>query len=80
MLPDQKARGPQWRKAKHSVGDGECVEVALVDDQIVVRDSRDPDGTWQRYPAQSWRDFVSIVKRSCRHGSEINDPAQTLAR
>jgi hypothetical protein len=80
MLTDQKARGLQWRKAKRSAGDGECVEVALVDGKIVVRDSRDPDGTWQRYPAQSWRDFVSIVKRSCRYGNEINDPAQTLAR
>ncbi len=63
MLPDQEARGPQWRKAKRSVGDGACVEVALVDRQIAVRDSKDPDGTWQRYPAQPWRDFVSIVKR-----------------
>jgi Domain of unknown function (DUF397) len=52
----------KWRKAKSSAGDGACVEVALVESQVAVRDSRDPDGTWLLYSAQPWRDFTSTVK------------------
>ena len=61
-IPGQEASGIKWRKASLSANDGDCVEVALVDGQIAVRDSRDPDGSWQRYSAMSWRDFISIVK------------------
>ncbi len=63
MLLIREASGLQWRKAKRSAGDGACVEVAQVNGQIAVRDSKDPDGAWQCYSAQSWRDFASIVKQ-----------------
>ena len=62
-LPDRIASGYHWRKALRSANDGACVEVALVNSQVVVRDSKDPDGPWQRYPARSWRDFIATVKR-----------------
>lgn len=34
-----------WRKASASAGNGECVELAaLLDGNVGVRDSKDPDG------------------------------------
>ena len=56
------ARELKWRKATRSAGDGACVEVAHVNGRIAVRDSKNPGGSWLRYSAQSWRDFILIVK------------------
>jgi hypothetical protein len=61
-LPDQMASDYLWRKTRRSANDGACVEVALVNGRIAVRDSKDPGGSWLRYPAQSWREFASSLK------------------
>ena len=34
----------KWRKAKKSVGNGACVEVARYQDKLLLRDSDDPNG------------------------------------
>ena len=73
-LPDQMASDYPWRKAKHSANDGACVEVALVNGRIAIRDSKDPSGYWLRYPVRSWRDFTSSLR------TEAYSSAQTLAR
>jgi hypothetical protein len=52
----------QWRKARRSVGNGACVEVAPTNGHIAVRDSMDPDGSRLRYPVQSWQSFVATIK------------------
>ena len=57
-----EANDIQWRKARRSANDGACVEVAHVNGQIAVRDSRNPNGNWLQYSAQSWHDFISTVK------------------
>jgi hypothetical protein len=57
-----QARDLQWRKAARSAGDGACVEVAPVNGRIAVRDSMNPGGSWLQYSAQSWRDFIAVVK------------------
>lgn len=62
MSTDAKARELQWRKASSSAGNGACVEVAPVQAQIAVRDSRNPDGAWLQYPAPSWRSFIQTIK------------------
>jgi hypothetical protein len=59
------ARDLQWRKARRSAGNGACVEVAPVDGQIAVRDSKNPDGSRLQYPAQSWQTFIASVKAEC---------------
>jgi hypothetical protein len=33
----------QWIKSSRSVGNGACVELAVVDKAILLRNSRDPD-------------------------------------
>jgi hypothetical protein len=60
--PDQIANRHHWRKARYSVNDGACVEVALVNGQVAVRDSKDPCSFWLWYSVRSWRDFTWNVK------------------
>jgi hypothetical protein len=57
-----EVRDLQWRKARRSAGNGACVEVAPTSGQIVVRDSKDPDGVRLQYAAQSWQIFVHNIK------------------
>jgi hypothetical protein len=50
---------PAWRKAKRSIGNGDCVEIAPVSGNIAVRDSKDPAGPVLRYSADAWKMFLS---------------------
>ncbi|MEB3371141.1 DUF397 domain-containing protein, partial [Saccharopolyspora mangrovi] len=60
----------QWRKSSHSVGEGSaCVEVAFLDEDIAVRDSKSPDTGVLAFPAESWRRFLtSLEDRRKREG------------
>ncbi|MFI0367776.1 DUF397 domain-containing protein [Actinomadura sp. 1N219] len=53
-----------WRKSSHS-GEtgGECIEVAVVDPAVAVRDSKDPDGPKLVLAAGEWRAFIAGIKR-----------------
>jgi hypothetical protein len=62
-LTGLEVRELQWRKARRSVGNGACVEVAPVNGQIAVRDSMDPAGCRLQYSVQSWQAFVFKIKR-----------------
>jgi len=62
-LTDTEVHDLQWRKARRSVGNGACVEVAPVDGRVAVRDSMNPGGSRLQYSAQSWRAFIVAVKR-----------------
>jgi hypothetical protein len=54
---------PIWRKSTYSNASGDCVEVAtnLVDatGEVLVRDSKDPDGGPQRYTRSEWQAFLN---------------------
>ncbi len=50
-----------WQKASQCVADN-CVEVRLIDDDIQVRSSKQPDGASLSYDRDEWRTFVSAVK------------------
>ena len=73
-LSDRMVSDYPWRKAKRSANDGACVEVALINGQMAVRDSKDPGGCLLRYPLPSWRDFTLSLK------AEADSSTQTLAR
>jgi Domain of unknown function (DUF397) len=62
FLPDQIASRHRWRKARRSANDGACVEVALINGQVAVRDSKHSCGSWLRYSTRSWRDFTLNLK------------------
>lgn len=53
-----------WRKASRSGGQGgNCVEVAtLPDGSRLVRDSKNPDGSWLPVRPEQWRTFLDRVK------------------
>jgi len=51
-----------WRKARRSVSNGACVEVASGRRTIVVRDSVDPSGPMIRYSAATWQAFIAAAK------------------
>jgi hypothetical protein len=46
-----------WRKSSHSETEG-CVEVAVVDDVVAVRDSKDAGGPALVFAREDWRAFV----------------------
>ncbi|WP_435196901.1 DUF397 domain-containing protein [Streptomyces sioyaensis] len=53
-----------WRKSTYSGKDGNCVEVAHVDDSVVgVRDSKDPRGPVLSFSAQAWTALLSDIDR-----------------
>ena len=52
-----------WRKARRSMGNGECVEVAPSCLGIVIRDSRKPDGSILQYRSTVWMSFVQEAKQ-----------------
>lgn len=51
-----------WRKARRSIGNGECVEVGSASGNVAVRDSKDSSGPVIRYPADAWRKFVTSTR------------------
>jgi Domain of unknown function (DUF397) len=52
-----------WRKAKRSMNNGNCTEVAAAARVVIVRDSQDPDGPVLRYTDTSWRSFLSATRQ-----------------
>ena len=56
MRMDQQA----WRKSSYSgSGDNDCVEVALGQEAVGVRDSKNTDGPQLAVAATAWQAFVS---------------------
>jgi hypothetical protein len=55
----------QWRMSSRSDGDGNCVEVARVDDGFVgVRDSKDVAGPVLEFNPVAWRTFIDAVQHA----------------
>lgn len=52
----------EWRKAKRSVGNGACVEVAAGLGHISIRDSKDPEGPVLSYSTETFRSFLYAAK------------------
>lgn len=52
-----------WRKAKRSIGNGACVEVASFGGGIAVRDSKDPGGPMLTWSGAAWQEFLQAAKR-----------------
>jgi len=50
-----------WARAGHR-GGGECVEVGHTEDEVLMRDSKDPDGVVLRLTRDQWRQFIQSLK------------------
>lgn len=54
---------PAWRKSRHSGAHGHCVEVAVTGGhELLVRDSKDPDGPVLALTPAQWRAFLAGIK------------------
>lgn len=51
-----------WRKSSRSSGNGNCVEVAVVDEVVAVRDTKDRSGPMLVFTAPEWQAFVAGAK------------------
>jgi hypothetical protein len=51
----------QWRKSSYSSGNGQCIEVALAQGVMAIRDSKDPAGPALVVTADAWTAFVGGV-------------------
>lgn len=52
------SRPAEWRKARRSMGNGNCVEITSIIDGVAVRDSKNPVGPVLCYSATSWLAFT----------------------
>jgi hypothetical protein len=48
-----------WRKALRSMNAGDCMEVAIANGKIFVRDSKNPGGPMLEYSAHAWHGFLA---------------------
>ena len=57
------AVGNGWRKSSYSGGNGgDCIEVGTEPGMILVRDSKDTDGTVLTFGREAWSAFAARVK------------------
>lgn len=56
--------GAAWRKGRRSNGNGgnNCVEVAVLDTEVAVRDSKDRTGPVLMFTHLEWAAFVGSAK------------------
>lgn len=61
---DERAAGLEWRKSSASVGNGQCVELApLEDGGVAMRDTKDrTEGPTLFFSRSQWVDFVGGMK------------------
>lgn len=50
-----------WRKSTAS-NSGGCVEVAIVEGSVLIRDSANPDGGMLRLPPAAWSAFLARAR------------------
>lgn len=51
-----------WFKSTRSSGNGNCVEVAILDDGVAVRDTKDRSGAVLLFAPAEWDSFVAGAK------------------
>jgi hypothetical protein len=51
-----------WHKSTRSSGNGNCVEVAMLDDAVAVRDTKDRSGPMLVFTPAEWSAFVAGAK------------------
>lgn len=60
LEPD--TRGAAWRKSRHSMNNGACLEVRSANAAVMVRDSTNPTPIVLSYPARAWEIFIAEIK------------------
>jgi hypothetical protein len=52
---------PCWRTSSYSSSNGACVEVAILGESVLVRDSKDRTGPVLHFSIPAWRTFVAAL-------------------
>lgn len=52
----------RWTKSSYSAAQGNCIEVGRLEDAVVVRDSKDPDGPVLSLTRTQWATFIQALK------------------
>jgi hypothetical protein len=68
-----------WRKSRHSMTNGNCVEIAADTDAVFVRDTTDRAGAMMRYPAKAWRAFLAAAKAGTHDPGDLTESSSALA-
>jgi hypothetical protein len=54
--------GARWRKSSYSSSNANCVEVAVTDPAVAVRDTKDRQGPVLVFSPGEWRTFTAGVR------------------
>lgn len=54
----------RYRKASASGANGDCVEMHQADDEVHVRDSKNPDGPFLVFTTDEWNAFLDGAKKN----------------
>ncbi|WP_447037688.1 DUF397 domain-containing protein [Streptomyces sp. DSM 118878] len=58
----------RWFKSSYSGGSGtECVEVAVMTPEVLIRDTKCPADGRLRFGAAAWAEFVTALPGTSRH-------------
>jgi hypothetical protein len=69
------AEGERHWRISSQCGTENCVEVAANDTDVILRDSKDPDGAQLEFSIDRWREFVEGVKRGEFERGAGSEPA-----
>lgn len=62
-VPDLSRPRPGWYRSSHSVGaEQTCVEVAMCETVVLLRDSKDPAGPVLRFSRREWEAFLLAAR------------------
>ncbi|MEB3368092.1 DUF397 domain-containing protein [Saccharopolyspora mangrovi] len=56
-----------WRKSSRSANNAYCVEVAVTDEVVGVRDTKDRESSTLAFSRVRWNDFLSGLRHQHHH-------------